>query len=98
MDEYDPNWISKEFPQKKYDTITCQFVLNVVSEEEQNIIIEQLKSLLKPGGKCYITVKRCRNGSYEVKDSLREYTQRIVYLPFKTIFKNYKGETYLMEK
>ena len=86
MDKYDPNW-TEGYPQKKYDTITCNYVLNVVSEDEQNIIIEQIKGLLKKGGKAYITVRRMKK-EYSVKDNMREYMQRNVYLPFKSVFKS----------
>ena len=34
---------------------------------------------------------------YSVKDNMREYMQRNVYLPFKSVFKSYKSETYVIE-
>jgi ATP adenylyltransferase len=92
IDGYDPNWGPSEFPKKKYDTIACNWVLNVVSEEEQNIIIKQIKSLLKPNGKAYITVRRDIKEGYLVKD----YQQRLVYLNLESIEKNSAFEIYVM--
>lgn len=57
MDGYDPLWFP-HFPSKKYDTIMCNFVLNVVSVEEQEDIIGIVKTLLKENGKAYFTVRR----------------------------------------
>jgi hypothetical protein len=92
MDEYDPQWRSYDLPNRSYDTITCNWVLNVVSEEEQYIILKQIKSLLKPTGKAYIIVRRDIKEEYNVKD----YKQRLVYLELESVEKNSDFEIYVM--
>jgi len=57
MDKYDPHY-SPEYPTKKYDTITCNYVLNVVKEDMEETIINEIKNLLKENGTAYITVRR----------------------------------------
>lgn len=55
-DGYDPHYRS-EFPNKKYDTIVCNFVLNVLPESKWNNVIDSITSLLKPGGFAWISVR-----------------------------------------
>jgi hypothetical protein len=55
MDSYDSHYQPK-YPTKKYDTITCHYVLNVVPLS--TLIINELQALLKKKGICYITVRR----------------------------------------
>jgi cyclopropane fatty-acyl-phospholipid synthase-like methyltransferase len=57
MDKYDLTH-HPIFPKKKYDTITAQYVLNVETKDKEQEILNQIKSLLKKGGKAYITVRR----------------------------------------
>ena len=95
MDAYDPNWLSPELPKRQYDTITCNWVLNVVTPTEQDIILKQIKSLLKPNGNAYIAVRRDIKEDYFVKK--RNYFQRLVYLDLETIRKTSKYQIYLMK-
>jgi len=57
IDGYDPYYYPK-FPEKKYDFIMCNFVLNVVEEKERQEIISNVKSLLKTEGTAFFTVRR----------------------------------------
>ena len=57
MDKYDPHYAPQE-PKDKYDTITCNYVLNVLEEEEMHEVIHKLTTLLNKDGKVYITVRR----------------------------------------
>lgn len=57
LEAYDPYW-HPDMPTGKFDTITCIYVLNVVTIEQSGGIIEQLKELLNPGGKIYFVVRR----------------------------------------
>jgi len=41
-----------------YDTITCNYVLNVVDEQTQDKILQTIRKLLAPGGIAYISVRR----------------------------------------
>ncbi len=55
---YDPHWQPANLVSKKYDTILCTYVLNVLSVEESDIVIEKIKSLLAPNGIAYLSVRR----------------------------------------
>ena len=82
MDAYDPNW-RPERPAGKYDTIMCNYVLNVVTEEIQNEIIEDVISLLDDYGIAFFTVRR------DIKEDKvgRNCIQRSVVLdaPFRSL-------------
>ncbi len=56
-DRYDPHW-HPALPEGPYDTIICTYVLNVVSPETQEQILAQIKSLLAPTGRAFVTVRR----------------------------------------
>jgi hypothetical protein len=57
-DKYDP-WYFPKLPTKKYSSITCTYVLNVIkTKKERNEVIKKLKHYLKPGGVAYIAVRR----------------------------------------
>ena len=75
IDGYDPNW-RNEYPTKKYDRIFCNFVINVVSADEEKEILSNIYSLLKPKGKAYITVRRDIKKDYVGRDCI----QRLVFL------------------
>lgn len=75
-ERYDPHF-SPEMPKGKFDTIVSNFVLNVLSEEETDMVIDDVKSRLKPGGEAYFAVRR------DVKEegfTSRGTFQRTVYL------------------
>lgn len=57
FDKYDPHFFPN-LPDKKYDLILCNYVLNVVGEDEGQEIINQISLLLKPTGTAFITVRR----------------------------------------
>ena len=94
IDGYDPNWFP-EFPTKKYDTIICNYVLNVVTKEEQEDIIRKVMALLNPNGKAYFTVRR------DIKSDMqgRGCVQRSVLLDATSLY-HCKGrfEMYVMDK
>lgn len=60
MAGYDPHWRpdSSVLLSGRYHTITCTYVLNVVHEDLQPLIINDVMKLLAPGGKAYFTVRR----------------------------------------
>ena len=58
MDAYDPHWRSDLKSTGPYDTILCIYVLNVVSEETQEEILAELRSLLSVSGHAYVAVRR----------------------------------------
>jgi hypothetical protein len=58
MDMYDP-YYQPEFPSKEYGVITSNYVLNVIeSSKERENVLNTIKSLLKPDGVAYLTLRR----------------------------------------
>ncbi|CAN5327851.1 hypothetical protein BH23BAC3_BH23BAC3_23080 [soil metagenome] len=53
---YDPHH-APEYPDRKFDTILCQYVLNVLLPEEQADLLMAVSELLKLSGRAYFTVR-----------------------------------------
>lgn len=92
---YDPHhW--PEAPTRKFDTILCSYVLNVLLPDEQTAVLMDVARLLKPTGKAYFAVRR------DIRhDGFRNHYlygkpvyQCAVTLPFKSIFLNENTEFY----
>ncbi len=80
---YDPHW-QPEDPGSGFDTIICQYVLNVIRDpEERQAVLDDVLLRLAPGGTAYFVVRR------DVKQSgLRRggTWQALIYLdPAKSI-------------
>lgn len=57
MEKYDPHWFPEE-PKGKFQTITCNYVLNVIeSPEERRSVEDRIIQLLAPGGLAFISVR-----------------------------------------
>jgi diadenosine tetraphosphate (Ap4A) HIT family hydrolase len=85
-----------EYPSKKFDTIFCFYVLNVLLPEEQATILMELSALVKPTGKVYITVRRDLQfeGFRTHKIHQKKTYQCNVILNSKSFFKNENCEIY----
>lgn len=94
-DRYDPYWHPTR-PRGKFDTIICNYVLNVVDEETQNNIIEDIRGLLKKGGVAYISVRRDMKGKRAKKVDWD--VQRWIDLDLPSIRKTADYEMYRIEK
>lgn len=96
MDKFDA-YFQPNFPLKKYNTVTCNFVLNVI--EFDSIIekvISNIKDLLKEGGKAYITVRRDK---FEEGWTCKNTFQRYITLGFPVqVEKKGKWIMYVIEK
>lgn len=57
VDGYDKHYFP-EYPKKKFDTILCFYVLNVLLPEEQTKVLIEISRLLKPSGSAYFAVRR----------------------------------------
>lgn len=93
-DGWDPNHRPNMIPlTRKWDTILCTYVLNVLeSETDRMFVVEIIKSLLNPGGNAYITV---RNDIKELKGKTEIDTwQGLVTLDLPIIRKNSGYITY----
>lgn len=92
---YDPHY-SPTYPDGKFDTIFCCYVLNVLMHEEQANVLMNIAHLLKPGGKAYYSVRRDlkKEGFREHYIHKKPTYQCTVKLPFKSIQLNEYSEIY----
>lgn len=92
---YDKHYFP-EYPQKKFDTIICFNVLDVLLPEEQASVLMELSQLIKPTGKVYIAVSR--NLQFEGFRTDKTYQKKTyqcnVVLNSKSLFKNDNCEIY----
>jgi diadenosine tetraphosphate (Ap4A) HIT family hydrolase len=84
------------YPQKKFDTIVCFYVLNVLMQEEQANVLMEISQLLKPTGKAYFAVRRdLKYEGFRVHKIYQKRTYQCnVILNYKSIFKNDNCEVY----
>jgi diadenosine tetraphosphate (Ap4A) HIT family hydrolase len=85
-----------EYPTRKFDTIICFYVLNVLLPEEQAAVLMELSQLVKPNGKVYIAVRRDIQfeGYRTHKIHQKKTYQCNVILNSKSFFKNENCEIY----
>ncbi|SFG94529.1 Diadenosine tetraphosphate (Ap4A) hydrolase [Algoriphagus hitonicola] len=95
IEGYDKYYLP-EYPKKRYDTIICFYVLNVLMPEEQSLVLMEISALLKPSGKAYFAVRRdlVYEGFRTHKIHQKPTYQTNVILPFQSIFKNDFCEIY----
>lgn len=95
VERFDPNFFPDN-PTRKFDTIICFYVLNVLLPEEQNKVMMQVSSLLKENGKAFFAVRRdLRYEGYRmhVKHKKKTY-QCLVHMDQKSVFRNKNSEIY----
>ncbi|RCJ17732.1 HIT family protein [Nostoc sp. ATCC 43529] len=92
---YDPYYFP-EYPQNKFDTIICFYVLNVLFAEEQANILMEISHLLKAGGKAYYAVRRDlkKEGFREHYVHKKPTYQCIAKLPFPSLYLDEHREVY----
>ena len=85
-----------QFPVKKFDTIICFYVLNVLMQEEQANVLMEISQLLKPKGKAYFAVRRdLQQEGFRIHKVYQKPTYQCnVILNYKSIFKNENCEVY----
>ncbi|MEN3323744.1 bifunctional class I SAM-dependent methyltransferase/HIT family protein [Mariniflexile soesokkakense] len=95
IEGYDKHYFPN-FPKKKFDTIICFYVLNVLMPEEQATVLMELSQLIKPTGKVYIAVRRDLQyeGFRTHKLHQKKTYQCNVILNSKSYFKNEYCEIY----
>jgi diadenosine tetraphosphate (Ap4A) HIT family hydrolase len=95
IEGYDKHYFPK-YPNKRFDTILCFYVLNVLLPEEQASVLMELSQLIKPTGKVYIAVRRDIQfeGFRMHKIHQKKTYQCNVVLNSKSIFKNDNCEIY----
>jgi diadenosine tetraphosphate (Ap4A) HIT family hydrolase len=92
---YDKHYFPN-YPTKKFDTIICLYVLNVLLPEEKATVLMELSQLVKPTGKVFIAVRRDIQfeGFRTHKIYQKKTYQCNVTLNSKSIFKNENCEIY----
>ncbi|MEH1781898.1 MAG: bifunctional class I SAM-dependent methyltransferase/HIT family protein [Nostoc sp.] len=92
---YDPYYFP-EYPDNKFDTIICFYVLNVLFTEEQTNVLMEVSYLLKPGGKAYYAVRRDlkKEGFREHYVHKKPTYQCIIKLPFPSVCLDEHREIY----
>lgn len=90
------NYYRTERPEGKFDTIICNYVLNVLEPYAQAEVMMEVSSLLNPEGKAYFAVRRdLTQEGFRWHAIHKEYTyQCTVRLPYKSIFHNESFELY----
>lgn len=92
---YDKHYFP-DYPQKRFDTIICFYVLNVLMTEEQANVLMEISQLLKPGGYAYFAVRRdIKQEGFRIHKVQQKPTYQCnVVLNFKSIFSNENCEIY----
>ena len=84
---YDPHY-APAWPTGRFDTILCQYVLNVLLPEEQVQVLMAVAELLEPAGHAYFTVRRdikCAGfRSHTEYDGAKVYQCNVV-LPYRSV-------------
>ncbi len=92
---YDP-FYAPDYPSGQFDTILCNYVLNVLLPDEQAHVLMSISELLKPSGKAYFAVRRDirRNGFRVHIKHKRKVYQCNVILPYESILRAKHCEIY----
>lgn len=90
------NYYRPDYPEKRFDTIICNYVLNVLEPNEQAEVLMSVSELLKPSGKAYFAVRRdLKSEGFRTHYVYKKPTyQSNVILPFKSLFSNENCEIY----
>ena len=90
------NYYRPEYPTKRFDTIICNYVLNVLEAKEQAEVLMEVSALLKSTGTAYFTVRRdLKSEGYRIHYVHKQPTYQCnVVLPYKSLFFNENCEIY----
>ena len=90
------NYYRPDYPEKRFDTIVCNYVLNVLEPNEQAEVLMSVSELLKPTGKAYFAVRRdLKSEGFRTHYVHKQPTyQSNVILPYKRVFTNENCEIY----
>ncbi len=90
------NYYRPEYPTKRFDTIICNYVLNVLETKEQAEVLMEVSELLKPTGTAYFTVRRdLKSEGFRIHYVHKQPTYQCnVVLPYKSLFLNENCEIY----
>jgi len=92
---YDP-YYAPTYPTERFDTIICNYVLNVLLPEEQAHVLMAVAELLKPTGRAFFTVRRdITHSGFRTHSILGDKIYQCkVALPYKSILSAEHCEIY----
>ena len=90
------NYYRPDYPEKRFDTIICNYVLNVLEPNEQAEVLMSVAELLKPTGRAYFAVRRdLKSEGFRTHYVHKQPTyQSNVILPYTSVFANENCEIY----
>ncbi len=90
------NYYRPEYPQRKFDTIICIYVLNVLEPYAQAEAMANIENLLAPNGTAYFAVRRdLMVEGFRLHAIHKQYTYQCnVQLPFRSLTCNKYFELY----
>lgn len=90
------NFYRPEYPTRRFDTIICNYVLNVLEPEEQAEVLMSVSELLKSSGTAYFTVRRdLKYEGFRTHFVHKQPTYQCnVVLPYQSVFSNDNCEIY----
>lgn len=90
------NYYRPNYPTSRFDTIICNYVLNVLEPQQQTEVLCQISELLKPSGTAYFAVRRdLKYEGFRMHAIHKQLTYQCnVILPYQSIFLNDSCEIY----
>lgn len=90
------NHYRPDYPEGKFDTIICHYVLNVLEPYEQAEVLMDVSHLLSPKGTAYFAVRRdLAEEGFRIHAIHKQYTYQCnVRLPFPSLERNGSFELY----
>ncbi len=90
------NYYRPTYPNGHFDTIICNYVLNVLEPYAQAEVMMNVSNLLSPNGTAYFAVRRdLKHEGFRLHTIYHEYTYQCnVILPFPSLVKNSSFEIY----
>lgn len=84
------------YPEGRFDTILCHYVLNVLFRKEQSRVLMEVAELLRPAGAAYFTVRRdLRRPGFRMHRKHRRRTYQCnVILPYESVLRTEFCEIY----
>lgn len=93
---YDPVY-APDYPEGRFDTILCHYVLNVLLPEEQAHVLMAVSELLNPTGCAYFTVRRdIKQAGFRTHTKFGEKVYQCnVVLPYPSVMRTENMEMYV---
>lgn len=95
---FDPaHWPDSTSMEMRFSVVLCTYVLNVIPEYQDQIVLDIIRDSLEPGGSAFITVRRDLPSAGK-KGRGAGVWQRYVQLPLESMVENRNFAIYRMDK